>query len=139
MSASRRKLGGSPDSVAANRVPETSIDESPCDSAEIRARLVDALRLDLIGPRPDDETLQRERLPQAPSRWYLTGFLVPSDAPQGQRAQDVEEEIDEPVEPPQGADDAREPERVSGKRAFLPSSMGFLRSFAWLGSANPRA
>ena len=52
MSASRRKMGGSPDSVAANRIPETSIDESPCDSAEIRARFVDALRLDLIGPRP---------------------------------------------------------------------------------------
>ena len=97
----------------------------PSDSAAVRARLVDALRLDLIGPRPDDEALQHEHLPQAPSRWYLTGFLVPSDAPQGQRAQDIEEEIDEPVEPPQGADDARAPERGSGKRAFLPSSMGF--------------
>ena len=25
------------------------------------------------------------RLPQAPSRWYLTGFLVPTDADEGQR------------------------------------------------------
>ena len=90
------------------------------DSASVRDHLVTALRLDLIGPRPNDKALRYERLPLAPSRWYLTGFLVPSDAPQGQRAQDSEEEIDEPVEPSQGGDDASEPERGSGKRAFLP-------------------
>ena len=94
------------------------------DSTAVRDYLVDALRLDLIGPRPENKVLQRERLPQAPSRWYLAGFLVPSDATQGQRAQDTEEEIDEPVEPSQGGDDATQPERGSGKRAFLPSSMG---------------
>ena len=94
------------------------------DSASVRDHLVTALRLDLVGPRPDNKALQHERLPQAPSRWYLTGFLVPSDAPQEQRAQDSEEEIDEPVEPSQGGDDAREPDRGSGKRAFLPSSIG---------------
>lgn len=85
----------------------------PRDSAAVRDYLVDALRLDLIGPRPSDEVLQRERLPQAPSRWHLSSFLLPSDAPQGQRAQDIEEEIDELIEP----------ERGSGERAFLPSSM----------------
>ena len=40
----------------------------PRDSASVRDDLVDQLRLDLIGPRPRDEALQRERLPQAPSR-----------------------------------------------------------------------
>ncbi len=94
------------------------------DSAAVRDYLIDALRLDLIGPRPSDEAIQCERLSHAPSRWYLTGFLVPSNAPLDQRAQDIEEEVDEPVEPAHGADDAREPERGSGKRAFLPSSMG---------------
>ena len=99
----------------------------PRDSAAVRDLLVGALRLDLIGPQPnDDEALQHERLPQAPSRWYLTGFLVPSDAPEEQRVQDTDEEVDEPVEPTQGADDAREPERGSGKRAF-PSILRLLR------------
>ena len=31
---------------------------------------------------PGDAALQHERLPQAPSRWYLTGFLAPGDAPE---------------------------------------------------------
>ena len=46
-------------------------------SAEIRGKLVDALRLDLVGP---SETLgdAKEALPQSPSRWYLTGFLGPA-------------------------------------------------------------
>jgi hypothetical protein len=45
---------------------------------EVRSQLVDALRLDLVGPdaarglgTPD------EILAQPPSRWYLTGFLAP--------------------------------------------------------------
>ena len=94
------------------------------DSASVRDYLVKALRLDLIGPRPEDETLQHERLPHAPSRWYLTGLLAPTGAPDAQRAQDAEEELDEPSEPTQGGDDASTPERGSGKRVFLPSSMG---------------
>ena len=94
------------------------------DSTAVRDSLVEALRLDLIGPRPDDDALQHERLPQAPSRWYLTGFLAPTGAPDAQRAQDAEEELDEPSEPTQGSDDASAPERGSGKRVFLPSSMG---------------
>ncbi len=94
------------------------------DSAAVRERLVEALRLDLIGPRPEDAALRQERLPQAPSRWYLTGFLAPTGAPAAQRAQDAEEELDEPTEPVQGGDDAGTPERGSGKRVFLPSSLG---------------
>ena len=93
-------------------------------SASVRDYLVEALRLDLIGPRPRDEALQHERLPHAPSRWYLTGFLAPTGAPDAQRAQDAEEELDEPSEPTQGGDDASAPERGSSKRVFLPSSMG---------------
>ncbi len=93
-------------------------------SASVRDYLVEALRLDLIGPRPHDEALQHERLPHAPSRWYLTGFLAPTGAPDAQRAQDAEEELDQPSEPTQGGDDASAPERGSSKRVFLPSSMG---------------
>ena len=46
----------------------------------VRARLTHALRLDLIGPEPD-EPQAAEILVVPPSRWYLTGFLVPWTAP----------------------------------------------------------
>src|ERR1700687_5751602 len=61
---------------------------------EVRSELADALKLDLAGP---SERLgsPTEVLPQAPSRWYLTGFLVPLDADQSQRADaDSTEEVD---------------------------------------------
>ena len=51
-------------------------------SADVRARLAHALRLDLIGPEPD-EPQANEILPIAPSRFYLTGFLAPLDTPAG--------------------------------------------------------
>ena len=97
---------------------------SVSDSISVRSYLTNALQLDLIGPRPQDAELQNERLRQAPSRWYLTGFLVPTNAPDEQRAQDNEEEFDEPVEPFHGSDDSSTPDRGSGKQNFLPSSMG---------------
>ncbi|MBI1849416.1 MAG: hypothetical protein HYR85_03625, partial [Planctomycetes bacterium] len=50
-------------------------------SADVRERLVQALRLDLVGPRAGD-ALAEEKLPgsqsQRPSSWYLMGFLIPS-------------------------------------------------------------
>jgi hypothetical protein len=46
---------------------------------EVRRKLVHTLGLDLVGPDRDSDLLN-EILPQAPSRWYLTGFLVPIDA-----------------------------------------------------------
>ncbi len=94
------------------------------DSAAVRDYLMVALRQDLIGPGIDDEFLQQEKLLEAPSRAYLTGFLVPSGAPPEQRARDLEEEPDQPGEPAHGADDGKAPERGSGKRVYLPSSMG---------------
>ena len=96
----------------------------PTDSVSVRRYLCDALRIDLVGPRPGDAALQHERLPQAPSRWYLTGFLAPGDAPEEQLAQDSEEALDDPAEPLHGSDDASTPDRGSHKRLFLPSSMG---------------
>ena len=96
----------------------------PTDSVSVRRYLCDALRIDLVGPRPGDAALQHERLPQAPSRWYLTGFLAPDDAPEEQLAQDSEEALDEPAEPLHGGDDAGTPDRGGHKRLFLPSSMG---------------
>ena len=66
----------------------------PPDGASVRRSLIEVPRLDLIGPRPQDVAPQQERLPQAPSRWYLTGFLALAGASDAQRAQDAEEELD---------------------------------------------
>jgi hypothetical protein len=63
-------------------------------SVDVRSSIVRAFRRDLYGPLPDrvepaDADLQRERLNDAPSRWYLTGFLAPAD-------EDLETEEDDP-------------------------------------------
>ncbi len=97
---------------------------SVTDSAAVRDYIIDALCLDLVGPGPDDARYHQERLSRAPSLWYLTGFLVPTDAPESQRAQDAEEELDEPTDPVEGSDDATTPERGTTKRVHFPSSMG---------------
>ena len=53
---------------------------------EVRSELTDALKLDLVGPN-DRLGSPTEVLPQAPSRWYLTGFLVPIEAETAQRVE----------------------------------------------------
>ena len=45
-------------------------------AVDVRNDLTQALALDLIGPG-DEQGTPNEVLSQAPSRWYLTGFLVP--------------------------------------------------------------
>lgn len=90
------------------------------NSAEVRSELVRALELDLVGP-DTGHPLEREVLPFAPARWYLTGFLVPTHS----RAADetAAEEIDAAVERG-GGDDEAPPEPRSARRVFFPSSMG---------------
>jgi hypothetical protein len=63
----------------------------PMTPAEVRDRLTHALRLDLIGPDPGEPQIS-EILAIPPSRWYLTGFLVPWNAPVSQK-QDKEDSI----------------------------------------------
>lgn len=90
---------------------------------DVRSELIDALRLDLVGPT---RTLgdPKEVLPQAPSRWYLTGFLVPTDADESQRIDPTSvDELDQAAEPA-GLDDDVTPDRAAARRSFLPSSMG---------------
>ena len=75
------------------------------NSAQVRTKLFDALHLDLIGP---SETLgdASEGLPQSPSRWYLTGFLVPLDAaPEDKSDETANDELDDAGEPGGGDDD----------------------------------
>ena len=66
---------------------------SPANASEVRERLEEALRLNLIGPGSDGP-LAEEELPGwiRPSNWYLTGFLVPRGAPPEQRADDDAED-----------------------------------------------
>jgi hypothetical protein len=90
---------------------------------EVRSELSDALKLDLVGPNDRLGSLT-EILPQAPSRWYLTGFLVPFDAEPQQRAdEDSTEEVDAASDAG-GADDATTPEPASARQKYLPSSIG---------------
>jgi len=96
-------------------------------SADIREKLTEALALDLIGP-DSDSPLASETLSQAPSKWYLTGFLVPveCDPPAGAVQPDLtvyDEEVDKAVDGGPG-DDGGTPEGAASKKAMFPSSMG---------------
>lgn len=92
------------------------------NSLEVREKLVEALDLDLVGPTAGGP-LEKEVLPQAPSRWYLTGFLVPYQAKADQKSDALQtEEIDQAVTA--DGDDDRSPDRATPRKAFFPSSMG---------------
>ena len=98
----------------------------PVDSPEVRERLVEALRLDLVGP-PADHALAAERLPGwvRPSNWYLTGFLIPSGMPP-ERGADADEDDDFDAEVPANAGLSEESgeDRKAAKKGFFPSSIG---------------
>ena len=90
---------------------------------KVRASLLDALQIDLIGPSGllGDH---REVLPQAPSRWYLTGFLVPTDADEDQRYDpNSDDEVDQAPAVAK-VDENQIPEQAASKRSYLPSSLG---------------
>ncbi|MDA8118306.1 MAG: DISARM system helicase DrmA [Actinomycetota bacterium] len=91
---------------------------------QVRAQLVAVLSLDLVGPGPGSE-LERELLPQAPSRWYLTGFLVPAGAGETQALDDsTEADGDQELEKGTGAQDDTPSEPPSATKARFPSSFG---------------
>ncbi|MFB2891349.1 DISARM system helicase DrmA [Aerosakkonemataceae cyanobacterium BLCC-F50] len=97
---------------------------SPTTPAEVRQHLIDALQLDLIGPSSDDTVHAEEILPEPPSKWYLTGFLVPYGAPIEQRSDDTgNDELDE-VSRISSGDDEIIPEKTFARKAYFPSSMG---------------
>src|SRR5271166_3872719 len=92
-------------------------------SIDVRGKLVEALHLDLVGP---SDTLgdAQEVLPQSPSRWYLTGFLVPLDAaPEDKSDETANDDLDQPGETG-GVDDDDQPERASARARYFPSSIG---------------
>lgn len=95
-------------------------------AADVRARLTHALRLDLIGPEPD-EPQASEIIDRSPSRWYLSGFLAPWNAPASQKE---DEEGQEELEGLAGGesgdedDDERTREGQAARRGRFPSSIG---------------
>ena len=92
-------------------------------SAKVRSRLVEALGLDLVGPS-DKLGDPSEVLPQAPSRWYLTGFLVPLESEEAQRADETStDEVDQQGDG-NGLDDDVVPEPAAARQRYLPSSIG---------------
>ncbi|MGA7934743.1 MAG: hypothetical protein WCA35_14460, partial [Kovacikia sp.] len=96
----------------------------PTTAADIRSTLVDALQIDLVGPKPDDTEHAEEVLTQAPSKWYLTGFLAPFGAKPDDRSDD-EGDV-EPQELGDGAtsEDSQSPEATPARKPLFPSSMG---------------
>ena len=87
-------------------------------SANVRSEIVDALKLDLVGP-DNDHPFAKELLPDAPSRWYLTGSLVPTDAPVEQKSDETSmDEIDSAGDT-EGTDDASPPDRAAARKSFL--------------------
>ena len=106
-------------------VTDAACNTAQTTSTEIRAYLAHALNLDLIGP-PAGHELADERIPGwvRPSNWYLTGFLVPSDAPPEQNADaDEEEELDE-TPAVAGLAEESTADRRPARRGFFPSSIG---------------
>jgi hypothetical protein len=108
-------------------------------SAEIRQHLVDALGLDLIGPSWDDVARRHEHLPQPPSVWYTTGFLVPhvfeQEAGRTTEAEQLSFADLAGEEPSNGAsnrlekqekdDDANDAlDQANTRRSWFPSSLG---------------
>lgn len=96
----------------------------PASSAEVRGRLVDALRLDLVGPWVA-HPFAEERLPGwvYPSNWYLTGFLIPVATPP-EKARDGDEDEELGVEETGGLSEEKQDEKKAAKKAFFSSSMG---------------
>ena len=100
-------------------------DSVPANSLHVRDCVVEALRLDLVGPTPGS-ALADERLPGRvrPSNWYLTGFLIPSGtAPEQSADSDEDEELSE-VPEGAGLPEESTEDRRAARKAFFPSSMG---------------
>jgi hypothetical protein len=92
--------------------------------AEVRGQLVKALRLDLVGP-DNGSVLEAEILPQAPSRWYLSGFLVPLEAGESQKSDETaNDDLESPTAGGDATDDDTTTEPPAARRAFFPSSIG---------------
>src|SRR5882672_10780705 len=95
------------------------------NSADVRRHLAHALRLDLVGPAPNDAQAA-ETLNAPPSRWYLTGFLVPWNAPVTQKRDedDSQGELGLTEAASAADEDDSKDEPPAARRGHFPSSIG---------------
>jgi hypothetical protein len=104
--------------------PKTK-DTKPQTSVEVRELLVNALKLDLVGPWAGHEYAEEQLLGRIrPSTWYLTGFLIPSGMPPEKSADADEDDDFEEVPVSVGLAEESTEDRKAAKKGFLPSSMG---------------
>ncbi len=112
----------------------------PATPIEVRERLVDMLRRDLVGAHPDlDPDLALEVLEgTSPSTWYLTGFLAPhrktlaekraelAEEQQAELSLEIQRETEglEQGAPRPGAGDEAGAAEPPPRRSFEPSSIG---------------
>lgn len=99
--------------------------DAPSTSLEVRERIVEALKLDLVGPGAGD-SLADEKLPGwvRPSNWYLSGFLIPVGTPPEASA-DADEDDDVDVVP-----ESQVLPRSRTRSARPPRRATFLRRWA---------
>ncbi len=94
------------------------------DSVEIREELIKTLRLDLVGPHENFGNPD-EILDQAPSRFYLTGFLVPVGSIGERRsAEETDDDSLDQITNSLRRDETDAPDRPAAKKKFFPASMG---------------
>ena len=119
------------------------------NSAKVRSQLVNALGLDLVGPiaklldqlqekgcKEEVDALREEILDRGPSRWYQTGFLIPSETNIDYRADDTSDDefagldgqnlnrSDQSSRSKAAADDTGNSEGGPARKVFFPSSIG---------------
>jgi hypothetical protein len=103
---------------------------SPDSSSDVvRDFLVQALKLDLVGPcTHQGEAIgdPEERLPGwiNPAAWYLTGFLIPTGTPPEQAVDANEDEELDLVSQTVGDPNESAEEGKAKQKGFFPSSMG---------------
>ena len=88
-------------------------------SADVRDRLIAALRTDLVGPALPDEILN-----EIPTRWYLTGFLAPLNASVDQRSDPEADDEPDLIDTAAGAEDNPSPEPATARHSLFPASLG---------------
>ncbi|MGL4500921.1 MAG: hypothetical protein ACRCU2_17760, partial [Planktothrix sp.] len=93
-------------------------------SAQIRTKLIEALELDLVGPNCKDLERAQEILIQSPSKWYLTGFIVPFGASIEIRSDSTANEEIDLQAGNVASEDSSAPEVTAARQAIFPSSMG---------------
>ncbi len=87
--------------------------------ADVRDRLIAALRTDLVGPALPDEILN-----EIPTRWYLTGFLAPLNAGVEQRSDPEADDEPDLIDTAAGAEDNPSPEPATARHSLFPASLG---------------